>query len=268
MKRTLIISFILHLLIIIAIFIFKPAEKAKEERPIIAEIITPEKPQQPLPAQQKKKSKPDQQRLTRSPKIKDKEPPKVMSQTPSKKARKKQRGTVRDRESGKPEEMSRSDRTDTARKPIVIPPGYGVVKPKQQKSDRDQIFDSETIARSSQQPGGKKTDETITFDTKDFKYYGYMQRLREKIEYTWKYPAEAGARRISGEVYIRFTIRKDGRLMLTDIVKSSGYRFLDDAAVKALRDAAPYWPLPEEWKQQDLTITGRFIYSLQERRIR
>ena len=53
-----------------------------------------------------------------------------------------------------------------------------------------------------------------------------------------------------------------------DLVRTSGYRSLDEAAIKALKEAAPYWPLPEEWKEEALTIKGHFIYSLQGTYIR
>lgn len=242
------------------IFFLKPPKKEKETRPLIAEIVTPEQ----SPRQQR-----EQEKITRSPRIRDKEPPKVMSQTPSRKSQKKKLGTAKDRQTPqKKPSVHEMESPAKTKQPIVIPPGYGVVRPKQEKSARDRLFDAEAIARGSQRASDKKEDDSITFDTKDFKYYGYMQRLREKIEYTWKYPAEASSSNIAGELYIRFIIKKNGQLQSADVVKTSGYRVLDDAAVRALRDAAPYWPLPAEWKRDDLTVTGRFVYTLQERRVR
>jgi protein TonB len=52
------------------------------------------------------------------------------------------------------------------------------------------------------------------------------------------------------------------------LVRTSGYKDLDDAAIKALRDAEPYWPLPDDIREQSLTITGHFIYSLYGQYIR
>jgi protein TonB len=67
---------------------------------------------------------------------------------------------------------------------------------------------------------------------------------------------------IYGDLYIRFTIMKNGRLGAVELVRTSGYRALDDAAIKALWDAEPYWPLPNEWGREGFTITGHFIYTL------
>ena len=47
-----------------------------------------------------------------------------------------------------------------------------------------------------------------------------------------------------------------------ELVRTSGHKTLDDAAMEALRDGTPYWPLPEEWGMEGYTIEGHFVYSL------
>jgi protein TonB len=94
----------------------------------------------------------------------------------------------------------------------------------------------------------------------EFKHRGYMKMLKEKIESIWQYPKEAARRGLSGELYIKFTIRRDGRLGEVELIRTSGYKDLDEAAMKALQDAEPYWPLPPDWKKDTLEITGHFIY--------
>lgn len=131
------------------------------------------------------------------------------------------------------------------------------------RTSREKLFDPDIIGDLAQKENeSMKPDSNITFDTKDFKYYGYMQRLKEKIEGAWHYPSEAASRGIYGDLYIRFTIKKDGKLGAVELVRTSGHKVLDDAAVKALRNAEPFWPLPEAIEDDALTITGRFIYSL------
>lgn len=133
---------------------------------------------------------------------------------------------------------------------------------------RENLFDREVISESAQKQEDKTAKSTITFDAKEFKYYGYMRRLREKVEGMWQYPSDAAMRGIYGDLYINFTIKKNGSLGSVELVRTSGYRSLDEAAIKALKEAAPYWPLPEEWKEEALTIKGHFIYSLQGTYIR
>jgi len=105
-------------------------------------------------------------------------------------------------------------------------------------------------------------DRGVTLDTQEFKYLSYLAKVKAKIESVWKYPPTALQRGLRGNLYIRFTIGKDGRVTETVLLRSSGYRMLDEAALKAIRDADPFLPLPESWGEDRLTITGNFIYML------
>jgi len=125
---------------------------------------------------------------------------------------------------------------------------------------REKLFDREIIGKLSKtDQEGTKEGSSITFDSTEFKYYGYMQRLREKIESVWRYPPDAAARGIYGDLHIQFTIKKNGELGAIQLIRTSGYKSLDDAAIKALRDAGPYWSL-DNIGTDSLTITGHFIY--------
>lgn len=120
------------------------------------------------------------------------------------------------------------------------------------------LFDREVIEKYA----GKipHHEKGLTFDTSEFKHRGYMRMLREKIEGIWKYPKEAVRKKMSGELYIMFTIKRTGELSEVEVVRTSGHRSLDLAAIKALKEAAPFWPLPDDWPEEELEINGRFIY--------
>ena len=138
--------------------------------------------------------------------------------------------------------------------------GKSAVPGRPQAPMRERLFDRDIIAKlSRKEQEGTKEGSSVTFDTTEFKYYGYMQRLREKIEGVWVYPPEAAARGIYGDLYIKFTIKKNGELGAVELMRTSGYKMLDDAALKALRDAAPYWSL-DNVGEDSLTIPAHFIY--------
>jgi len=120
------------------------------------------------------------------------------------------------------------------------------------------LFDSEIISKYAQI--GTHPKRGLAFDTGEFKHRGYLRMLKERIEDVWKYPKEAAQRGISGDLYIRFTIKRDGSLGDVELIRTSGYRDLDEAAIRALKDAEPYWPLPDDWEKDTLEITGHFIY--------
>ncbi len=120
------------------------------------------------------------------------------------------------------------------------------------------LFDRQTIEKYARKSTPSK--KGLSFDTSGFKHRGYMRMLRESIEDIWKYPKEAARRGLSGDLYIKFTIKKDGKLKEVELVRTSGRRELDEAAMEAIRKAAPFWPLPEDWDRDTLEITGHFIY--------
>jgi protein TonB len=131
---------------------------------------------------------------------------------------------------------------------------------------REKLFDKGVIndlaKREIEKEEKEKKDRTFTFDVKEYKFLVYNKRLKERIESIWLYPPDAAAKGIYGDLVIRFTIKKDGRLGAVELVRTSGHKNLDDAAMKALKDAAPYWPLPEEWNMEAYTIEGHFLYTI------
>jgi protein TonB len=123
---------------------------------------------------------------------------------------------------------------------------------------RFSLFDSEVIRKYARKL--PKPEKGITFDATEFKHRGYMRRLREQIEQIWEYPHDAIREKLSGDLYIMFTIKRNGELGEVEVVRTSGYISLDRAAVKALQDASPFWPLPDDWPEDVLEIKGHFIY--------
>ncbi len=136
-------------------------------------------------------------------------------------------------------------------------------------SIREKLFDRNIIGdlakRGTEEETGEekgKGNKTLTFDTKGYQFLIYNKRLEEKIESIWIYPPDAAARGIYGDLFIRFTIKKNGSLGAVELIRTSGYKSLDDAAMKALKDGEPFWPLPDEWGMDAYTIDGHFIYTI------
>ena len=131
---------------------------------------------------------------------------------------------------------------------------------------REKLFDKNIIGdlakRETEKKEKERKESTLTFDTSEYRFLTYNERLKERIENIWIYPSEEAARGIYGELIIRFTIKKNGRLGAVELVRTSGYKSLDDAAIKALRDGEPYWPLPNDWGMDAYTIEGHFIYTI------
>ena len=104
-------------------------------------------------------------------------------------------------------------------------------------------------------------DEPVSLDTKEEKYASYFARIKHQIERVWVYPVDAAQRGISGDLSLTFRISKDGNLMGVRLIDRSGFEILDLAALKAVKEAAPFYPFPNNIKRDKITILANFIYS-------
>ena len=123
---------------------------------------------------------------------------------------------------------------------------------------RAHLFDRQTIEELARK--STPTKKGLTFDTSEFKHRGYMRMLKERIEDIWHYPKEAAKQGLTGDLYMKFTITKEGKLGKVELLRTSGHRVLDEAALSAVRKAGPFWPLPADFEKDALEIKGHFIY--------
>ncbi len=117
-------------------------------------------------------------------------------------------------------------------------------------------------------PEKKPGDDSVTLDTDEFKFISYNRWLKIKVESVLKYPELAALSGLQGTLYIQFDIMKDGSLGNLELLKSSGYKILDDEALRAIRNSAPFQPLPDEWKMDHYSIRAAVLFYLSEAYIR
>ena len=91
----------------------------------------------------------------------------------------------------------------------------------------------------------------------------YQQELSLWLQQYKTYPRRLKRRRIEGEVIVAFTISRNGALLDSRIVTSSGVQGLDDAALELLIRAAPFPTLPPDLKQDSYSAELPIVYSLQ-----
>jgi protein TonB len=106
-------------------------------------------------------------------------------------------------------------------------------------------------------------DIPISLDTTEVKYASYFARIKHQIERVWIYPSEAVQRGISGDLTLTFRISKDGNLLGVRLLNRSGYEILDVSALKAIKQAAPFYPFPATIDREKLSVQANFIYTPQ-----
>ncbi|MEW6145341.1 MAG: energy transducer TonB [Thermodesulfobacteriota bacterium] len=105
-------------------------------------------------------------------------------------------------------------------------------------------------------------EDTVELSTTEFRYLSYFAKLKHQIESVWNYPEESRYRGEEGQLFLVFTIKRNGDLENIELLNSSGYARLDNEAIRAIRSASPYSPFPESWGSLErLHIRATFIYQ-------
>jgi protein TonB len=103
--------------------------------------------------------------------------------------------------------------------------------------------------------GGGGTDG-VRLDVQNFCCPDYIQTMVQRIKASWN--PNQGA---SGQVWVKFTIRRDGMLTQVEVEKPSGQAMLDLESRRAVLMTRQLPPLPREFPEPHLTIHLEFTYK-------
>jgi protein TonB len=111
----------------------------------------------------------------------------------------------------------------------------------------------------------------ISANTKEYEFASYMQAWVAKVERVGNlnYPMEVRRRKLVGNLLMTVGINRDGSVESIQIRRGSGMKELDESAMRIVRLAAPYSPLPENISSRvdvlHITRTWKFStgYSLE-----
>jgi protein TonB len=105
--------------------------------------------------------------------------------------------------------------------------------------------------------------------TQEYRFAQYIEDWRIKVERigNLNYPEQARQQKIFGSLRLSVSINADGSLGPIEVSKSSGNRVLDAAAMRIVKLAAPYSPLPPDIRKDTdiLVITRTWTFTSSER---
>ncbi len=90
----------------------------------------------------------------------------------------------------------------------------------------------------------------------------YKARVRQAVAEHKHYPKLARRMQEEGRVVVEFTLESSGALVAVRIKQGSGSELLDEAALQAVRDAAPFAPFPEGSTRQRWEFTLPLSFML------
>jgi protein TonB len=101
--------------------------------------------------------------------------------------------------------------------------------------------------------------------TQEYRFAQYIEDWRVKVERigNLNYPEQARREQVYGKLQLSVSIRADGSIENIEVSRTSGHRILDAAAMRIVKLAGPYAPLPPDITRDVdiLTITRTWSFT-------
>ncbi|WP_374604943.1 energy transducer TonB [Arenimonas sp.] len=119
------------------------------------------------------------------------------------------------------------------------------------------------IERRQQLLAKRPKRKFVSASTKEYEYAAYLRAWVARVERVGNlnYPEEARRRGLAGRLVMTVAVRRDGSIENVLVNSSSGLGILDQAAMRIVRLAEPFPPLPETTERVDvlhITRTWQF----------
>lgn len=114
------------------------------------------------------------------------------------------------------------------------------------QSEEISSLEARLAARKQAYAKRPKVRTVATISTKYDRDAAYVDAFRSRVEEIGNknYPDEAKRRNLEGHVRLLVAILPSGRVKEVEVLKSSGHRVLDQAALQSVRLAEPFMPFP------------------------
>lgn len=116
------------------------------------------------------------------------------------------------------------------------------------------------VTWSSPRANNTQAEGPVRLDTKNPQYITYFNSIKRDIEFVWQYPEPALRYGLQGKLLLEFSILANGELASARIIHSSGSSLLDDEALRAIKAAAPFSPIPPWIDKNRIAIVASFEY--------
>jgi protein TonB len=96
----------------------------------------------------------------------------------------------------------------------------------------------------------------LSLDVSDFPYAWYLRQVLQKVQGEWQRQNRTAEPDQKPLVWVE--IQRDGSIRIPRVEQSSGNALYDQAALRAVIDASPFPPLPQDWSRPSLRVMFRF----------
>ncbi len=110
---------------------------------------------------------------------------------------------------------------------------------------------AETAAEQHHPDQGLRS-KYVNANTHEYQYAAYLEAWRRKIERigNMNYPSDAERRSLQGRLVLEVVLNAEGGIHDILLLRTSGYKLLDDAAVRIVQRSAPFAPFPPDIRKE------------------
>ncbi len=162
--------------------------------------------------------------------------------------------------------------TDEKTEELTKPSRLAYIPPAKGSFSRDVLLGRRSSPPARTRPPQPATDNRkfsvddlggFAFNTYDWNFAPYLLYLKKRIQKNI-FPPPAFTRMgiIEGRSVLRFVISKEGKLIGLKVLAMEGHQSLVETSVLAVEVSAPFRPLPSDFPEKALEVTGTFIYKV------
>jgi len=164
-----------------------------------------------------------------------------------------------------PERASAPVKEEEKKDEMVVPAEKPKAPPR--KADKEKTVPTSRIQKSDSLSGAASDSAGqapaavaggMSFDSGDFPFTHYVNRMRQKIAASWQVPAGSEGAERSAVVYFR--VHRDGSVSHVKVEKTSELFLFDQSCQRAVLQAVPMPPLPREYTDEYLGVHFSFVY--------
>jgi len=147
--------------------------------------------------------------------------------------------------------QSPNEKTKGAEKPKLSQLGLPILDPNKIRGAQEGEWRASDVFSPQDYIRGINESDKTVLNTKEYAFYGYFQRIRERLDMAWTSSLRSqlakfykGGRQLAGEMdhttKVLVTLNGGGEIVRVQVLEESGTRDLDDAAVHAFNQAGPF----------------------------
>ena len=91
----------------------------------------------------------------------------------------------------------------------------------------------------------------------------YLYSIRKKIEKNKNYPIIARKMGLEGITCVEFALDKVGRVISIKILKTSGTKILDRAAITSIKQAQPFFHIPKQLNLNEIKVKLSIVFHIE-----